>query len=417
MKRLLALTAWLLLALALRAEPLAVSLVPPDRPLPAGGAATVELVLFNRGATDAPLAAPTAFVAELAAGGRTWRVELRAVDAATDSSNALAPGRFTTRTYRLTLPAELRGPAMLQARLDGFTPLRGVIDVGASGTVPADRIAAQPAAAATSTDTAAADRVEKPTTNLARAEPAASIIQRTFANRLAPHEPIYFIYGPDAPAAKFQFSFKYKLLDITDLGRNTMARTLQFAFTQRSLWDIEGESSPFYDTSYMPELIFESLAPKPEERDTWFTWLGYQAAFKHESNGRDGPGSRSLNLVYVRPVFAFGQLDGWHLLVIPELFAYIDNLSDNPELKDYRGYGQLRLVFGRNDGPSLMLSTWAGRKFNHPTVQLDLTLPVRTRLLNFETYFLIQYFNGYGESLRAYRDQTETLRAGFSLVR
>lgn len=412
MKRLLALTAWLLLALALRAEPLALSLVPTDRPLPAGGAATIELALFNRGPAEAPLTPPTAFVAELIAGGRTWRVELHAVEAATDSSNTLAPGRFATRAYRLTVPAEVRGPTMLRARIDGFALLRGVVDIADGDT---RRAAADSTPQLTSSH--AADRVEKPTTNLARAEPAASIIQRTFANRLAPHEPIYFIYGPDAPAAKFQFSFKYKLLNFSDAGRNSMARTLQFAFTQRSLWDIQGESSPFYDTSYMPELMFESLAPKPEERDTWFTWLGYQAAFKHESNGRDGPGSRSLNLVYLRPVFAFGQLDGWHLLVIPELFAYIDNLSDNPELKDYRGYGQLHLVLGRNDGPSLMLSTWAGREFNHSTVQLDLTLPIRTRLLNFETYFLIQYFNGYGESLRAYRDHTETVRAGFSLVR
>jgi outer membrane phospholipase A len=44
-------------------------------------------------------------------------------------------------------------------------------------------------------------------------------------------------------------------------------------------------------------------------------------------------------------------------------------------------------------------------------------VPIRTKLLNFETYLLIQYFNGYGESLLHYDTKSETVRAGLSLVR
>jgi len=196
-----------------------------------------------------------------------------------------------------------------------------------------------------------------------------------------------------------------------------MARTLQFGFTQRSLWDIDKESSPFYDTSYMPEIFYECLAPHPEDNDGWFTPLGFQVSFKHESNGRDGPLSRSLNVVYARAGFAFGDLERWHLLVIPELFGYATSLEDNPRLDEYRGYGKLHMVLGRNDGPSLMMTAWAGKEFNHGSVQLDFSLPIRTKFLKFETYLLIQYFNGYGESLRAYEEHSETVRAGFSLVR
>jgi outer membrane phospholipase A len=124
-----------------------------------------------------------------------------------------------------------------------------------------------------------------------------------------------------------------------------------------------------------------------------------------------------LNTLFAQPVFAFGDLDGWSLIVAPRIFTYIGGLSDNPDLKDYRGYGQLRLVLGKNSGPSLMYTGIAGQHWDHVTTQLDLTIPVRTHLFDFETFLLVQYFNGYGESLLSYRERTSTVRAGFSLVR
>lgn len=396
MLRLRSLLTLLLLAVGLRAQPLAVSFA-PAAPAAAGQSAAIDLLVLNPGAAAATFVPPSSLAARLALAGRSWPVAL----ATTEGRARVAPGGYIALRYAFTVPADLAGTAILEARLPDGALVRGVLDIG-------------PAAAATEPARAPA---QKPPLNLVRAEPAASVIQRTFANRLAPHEPIYFIYGADAPAAKFQFSFKYRLLEFTDLTRKSRARSLQFAFTQRSLWDITGESSPFYDTSYMPEVFYESLAPRPEDRNTRFTWLGYQAGFKHESNGRDGAISRSLNTLQIRGAFALGDLEGWHLLVIPEIWTYVAGLGDNPDLKDYRGFGDLRLVIGRNDGPSLVATVWAGRDFDHGSMQLDLTLPVRTRLLDFETYLLVQYFNGYGESLLHYSEKSSTVRAGISLVR
>ena len=261
-----------------------------------------------------------------------------------------------------------------------------------------------------------ADDANQPADGIPGLQPAAAKLERTFAGRLGPHEPIYFIYGAHAPAAKFQFSFKYKVLGFGEATPQRLPATLQFAFTQRSLWDMTATSSPFYDTSYMPELFYESLAPLPESTGG-FIWLGWQAGYKHESNGRDGPVSRSMNTLFARPVFAFGALDGWRLVVVPSLFTYIGGLSDNKDLRDYRGNGQLRLVFGKNTGPSVMYTGNMGRHWDRLTSQVDLTVPVHTHLLDFETYLLVQYFNGYGESLLAYREKSETVRVGFSLVR
>jgi len=382
------------------------SVVAPER-APAGATIEVKIVALNSSQEDATVNLPAEIEARLGSSGQRPGVILRAKDSVADDQR-IGPGKFAMRRYELTLPSD--ASAGLSA-----------LDVPAWGRAALEIALADESEAREQTEAAGVTKADEPATrrpptNLVRA-PAAAGIRRMFADRLAPHEPIYFVYGADAPAAKFQVSFKYKLLDFRDVAPQRMARTLHLAYTQRSLWDLGGVSSPFYDTSYMPELMYEALAPRPEDSERWFTWLGVQAAFKHESNGRDGPVSRSLNVVYARPVFAFGDLDRWHLLVIPEVFAYVGTLEDNTDIEEYRGHGRLSLVLGRNDGPSLMATLWAGDEFQHGTVQLDLTVPIRTRLLDFETYLLVQYFNGYGESLLSYDEEVETVRAGISLVR
>ncbi|HYD85264.1 MAG TPA: phospholipase A, partial [Opitutus sp.] len=176
-------------------------------------------------------------------------------------------------------------------------------------------------------------------------------------------------------------------------------------------------SSPFYDTSYLPEIAISTDASHPGGSASWFTWMGWRAGYQHESNGRDDADSRSLNRVYLRPRFILGSLDAWAFVMLPEIHAYIGGVEDNSGIKDYRGYGSLRFYFGRNGGPALMVTGWTGRDFDHASYQLDLTVPVRLRRLNVESFLLVQYFNGYGESLRSYDLKTDALRVGFGLVR
>ena len=375
---------------------------PPDAATP-GTPIEVHLAVLNRSTTEARIDLPGALEAHAASISDRSRITLQASPGIAPVSQTIAPGGYRLQRYIINIPEGIgAGSVILDLQLAGAGAARTALNIIPSVPRPGER---------------APVATQRPPSNLMRAEPAAAELRRMFAARLGPHEPIYFIYGADTPAAKFQFSFKYKLLDFEDLGPQRMARTLQFAFTQRSLWDIEGESSPFYDTSYMPEIMYQALTPKPEQRNRWFSWLGLQAAFKHESNGRDGDISRSLNTIYARPVFAFGRLEGWHLLAMPELFTYVTSNEENPGLEDYRGYGRLQLILGRNDGPSLLATLSAGKDFDRGSLQLDLTWPLRTQLLRFESYLLIQYFNGYGESLRSYRDKSESIRAGMSLVR
>ncbi|HEY9153667.1 MAG TPA: phospholipase A [Opitutaceae bacterium] len=359
---------------------------------------TVQLLAANTGASSTSFTFPASLDGKISSGNQSWVIQLTRSQ---DGAVTLAPGAFATRSYSAVAPSQATGRLVME------------VDKGLPETAIAS--VAQPASPES---VANSPSKSAETTTAPSAITAASRIERTFAGRIAPHEPIYFIYGTHAPSAKFQFSFKYELAHFGASTPTYVPDTLQFAYTQRSLWDIRGNSSPFYDTSYMPELIFESLTPaRQHDQSAWFTFLGYQTAVRHESNGRAGDTSRSLNTAYFQPLFAIGPLDTWHLILAPEVFDYIGGLSDNPDLPNYRGYGQLRAILARNNGPSLMLTAIPGRGFHKHTLQWDLTVPVHVPVIDWRTYLLFQYFDGYGESLLHYDQKARLFRVGVSFVR
>lgn len=375
------------------------TLVAPSERLTLASPWRVELVAFNPGTTTSYYQPPTTLKARAGAGEKVVIVEFAAAD---QGQMTVPPGGFGLRSYVAAQPPALTGLVALEFA-EGFPAvLRTAISIDPAAPSPA---APDPAPAT-------------PLRHLVHLSTASSAIERSFAGRFGLHEPVYFIYGPDAPAAKFQLSFKYRLMKIGGQAEGAFTHTLQAGYTQRSLWDINATSSPFYDTSYMPELMIESLAPMPTDPDRLFTPLGLQLSFKHESNGRDGPNSRSMNTVVLRGAFVLGSLARWHLVVAPEVFTYVTSLEDNLGLEDYRGFGRVRVALERNNRrPSLVYNFHAGQHFSRPSHQVDLTIPFRTSLLDVETAFLIQYFNGYGESLLEFEKPSEVVRAGISLVR
>ncbi|KXU36229.1 hypothetical protein AXK12_03570 [Cephaloticoccus capnophilus] len=258
----------------------------------------------------------------------------------------------------------------------------------------------------------------------ARKRTAEEAIRRAFEERFGLHEPIYFIYGNEPQGAKYQFSFKYRVLGdrepVGEDGAETLRRVF-FGYTQRSLWDIDSLSSPFYDSSYMPELFFEStrtLDAQAISAADRFAFLGYQVGIKHESNGRAGADSRSLNTLQFRTAFVLGDLARWHGIVAPRLWAYVSDSSDNPDIRDYRGNVELQVAIQHGDGVALSATGRVGRKGRRGSVQLDLTVPIELKgRFNFASYLMVQYWSGYGESLLDYNKHSDALRFGFSLLR
>ena len=398
MKILQALFLLLAIAGAGHAQNVVVNLLAPVEAASPGGEVRVDLVILNPTPTEVIFETPLTLSGVLSSERRRWPVELRGQ---AGGGAQIAARGFSYRSFIFTVPGEARGRLVLD--LEHPQPARALIEVKAAadpGREP--RI------------------VSAPLSSSLPGQPAESAIQRSFAGRFSPHEPVYFIYGADAPGAKFQFSFRYRVLgERARLGEKLPAlRGLYAGYTQRSLWDIKADSSPFYDSSYMPELLFESQSVVDPGGEGGFKLLGYQAGVRHESNGNQGADSRSLNIAYIRPVFSFGRLDGWNLLVMPRLFDYIVDVENNPDIADYRGHVELTAILGRNDHAALSLTGRIGRGFHKGSLQADLTFPVKfDKMFDFATYVLIQYWNGYGESLRDYNKRSETVRAGFSLVR
>ena len=382
------------------AEGLVVTLVGPSESVAPGSVVPVGLLAANSGDTNAEFVLSPSMEGQLWQGVRSWSVRL---NASTGMNAVILPGGFARLAYVLTLPQDVSGLLVLEVSQGLSSPLRTVISVAPAGEGTA---AAQPAPAS-----ALASKDSGHT--------AVSTIQRGFVGHFSALDPVYFIYGPKGPAAKFQFSLKYRLLSFSGDTPETLTSTLQFGYTQRSLWNVNANPSAFYDTSYMPSLFyqFRALAPGPDVAKGGLTWLGFQSGYQHESNGQGGLEERSLNTLFVRSSYLLGRPDQWHAIVQVRVFDYVGGLSNNPNLPDYRGYGDWQVILARGDGPSLNYTGRAGKDFNHFTSQLDLNFPIKTRLLDVATYFLVQYFDGYGESLREYDKSSKTVRAGLSLVR
>ncbi len=142
------------------------------------------------------------------------------------------------------------------------------------------------------------------------------------------------------------------------------------------------------------------------------------AGFGHDSNGRDGPASRQLNLLFVQPTFNFGDPQSFHFYVSPKAYVYVGDLSQNPDIAKYRGYVDARFVAGWRHGLELSAVGRIGSDANRGSVLLDLTYPLRDVLdNNVDLYLDAQYFTGYGEVLREYNTRQNEFRIGFALVR
>jgi len=240
-----------------------------------------------------------------------------------------------------------------------------------------------------------------------------------FRRHFFPFEPFYFIAGTESPNAKFQISLRYQLFtDQGWLARNWSGATnLSVAYTQTSLWDWNEPSAPFFDSSYKPEINYTWL------RVDGGHWggairLDLQTGLQHESNGKDGDDSRSLNLVYLRTTITFGRPGRFQLSVSPKAFVYLGDLSDNSDIADYRGNLELRAVMGWSGNVQLAATTRVGDDFDRGSLQLDLTYPMsRLPLLRSSVFLQAQYFTGHGESLLRYYERSDTFRAGIALFR
>jgi phospholipase A1 len=197
---------------------------------------------------------------------------------------------------------------------------------------------------------------------------------------------------------KYQISFQ-QLLTKSVLPFHTY---LFLTYTQLAFWDVYRSSSPFAEINFNPTL---GLAKRLFANNQFIGTA--RLMLEHESNGRDSIYSRSWNRVsfsFQGPVFnkAVLTVKGW----IP--FAYKD---DNPDILHYEGYGEASLLYVFIPKRFVMDVT-----FRKGTLW-DWKGSAQTQLYykffkSDNEYVMLQWFQGYGESLISYKSNVSMLRIG-----
>jgi len=234
---------------------------------------------------------------------------------------------------------------------------------------------------------------------------------------LSAYEPAYFVMGSNSENgkdAKFQLSFKYRFFDPQGsiAQWSPLLSNIYFTYTQTTVWDLGGDSSPFRDTSYKPGVFYRWLGDGtnlwPEE---------YHIGLEHESNGQGGDESRSINIGYLRPIWHWDLQNGKRLTFFPKIYGYFEK-EDNDDIQEYRGYADWQMRYGREDG-LIVNALYRQGTGGYATGQLDFSYPLSERIFARTGAFAhLQIFSGYGETLVDYNREHDTqIRLGISLVR
>ncbi len=326
----------------------------------------------------------------------------------------LAPGAFERREYAGPLPEKTHGPVEV-----AFGPSRVVLSPAA---LAADPITPAPAPSPGAPVTMSPEPAPAPTVH----EESSAL--RFFKAHFEPYEPNYFIAGFDQPNAKFQFSLRYRIFNEDGWVPNHLPALgkVYLAYTQTSLWDWQADSAPFKDSSYKPELHYAWRDLFQAGERGGIRW-DIESGVQHESNGRGGVDSRSLNLAYLRPRVTFGQPGDFQVSIAPRAWVYVSDVEGRHTLANvpigdpverYRGNLDLRVTAGWRD--YLMLSAYArvGEDWDRGSLTLDASYPLKSLPFGlFAGYLHVQYFNGYGESLLDYDLRSDAIRFGFSMWR
>ncbi len=387
------------------AQQLVFSFSASTNPVTAGNATTLWLNALNPSDQPVALTFPDTIKAQIVSEKASFAISLALPTAATANSlTNLAPGSFVRREYIFHCPTMATGRVILEC--SNFPAAPFVLDV----------LPPQAVATLASKEKSAFQQFLQDAEPTEAGQPFDPT--RYFKQHFAPYEPIYFIAGSTAPTAKFQFSFQYQLVSETGwLAQHVpISKDFHFAYTQVSLWDLAAPSAPFFDTSYKPALIYSQDRLLGGATNDWFQ-LDLVGGAQHESNGKNGVDSRSMNIVFLKPSLTFGRDDRLQLTLQPRVWSYISDLDDNPDIDEYRGYFDLRAVLGWRRGLQLSALGRMGHEGNHTSLQLDLTYPTMRFFNSFSFYLQAQYFTGYGESLLRYNERTDVFRIGFSLYR
>ncbi len=201
--------------------------------------------------------------------------------------------------------------------------------------------------------------------------------------------------------SKLQISMKTKLAqDVFDTNADVW-----LGYTQQSYWQVyNGKNSrPFRSSDYQPEIFLTQPIKGNLPGNGSLRLLG--AGLVHESNGQSDPLSRSWNRIYAMAGTEWGKLT-----VIPRLWLIANENSkdsDNPDIGDYMGYGDVRWLYPLNDQSTVGGVMRYNPSTNKGAIQVDYAYPLTGGMKA-----ILQVFHGYGENIQDYNHKSTNIGIG-----
>jgi phospholipase A1 len=210
--------------------------------------------------------------------------------------------------------------------------------------------------------------------------------------------------------AKYQISVKLPLY----LNPQSTSG-VYMGFTAKSYWQVYNSdtSKPFRATEYEPEVYY---AWRNELTILGFKFNELQLGLNHQSNGRSNELSRSWNRLFATAVFS-DEASFYYVKKsyrIPESEKETPDSpvgDDNPDITKYLGI--IELGYGTSLGPVNLVGSLRNNLRtgdNKGSFELNATYPLTA---NYD--LLLQYFNGYGDSLIDYNRHQQRIGLGVQL--
>ncbi len=203
---------------------------------------------------------------------------------------------------------------------------------------------------------------------------------------------------------EYQVSIKYDFsTDILGLGE-----IYSFGYTQRSWWQVYASSAFFRESNYQPE-FFVKIPTYTFLKNSFLK--GFKISAIHQSNGRGGEYERSWNRLSFSSFMQYKNLisefELWYRLP--------DNIDYNPDIKEYLGYGQLKLLLPYHKN-LFKLKLRANNNLQKGSIEFTYTHPLPVRNES-DLFLFVKTFNGYGESLIDYNHNVNKISIGVGISR
>ncbi|WP_077284427.1 phospholipase A [Cognaticolwellia aestuarii] len=214
----------------------------------------------------------------------------------------------------------------------------------------------------------------------------------------------------DHMEAKYQISVKLPIYQ-----ESASSSGLYMGFTAVSYWQVYNSeaSKPFRETNYEPELFY---AWRNQLTFAGFKFNQIRLGLSHQSNGQSGLRSRSWNRLFASAMFSdddsFYHIKAWYRIKEDRKEDPFDSSGDdNPDITTFMGHTEFG--YGTKLGKFNIMALVRNNlktSDNKGSFELNLSYPISTRY-----DFLLQYFNGYGDSLVDYNRHQERIGVGIQL--